>query len=272
MPSLADHPSSTTTKLLLIGDSGSGKTGSLASLVKAGYKLRILDYDNGLDILKNTILAECPQFVNNIIYEPLIDDYGFSGALVIPKTATAFAKGMRLLDNWPTLGGVNTWDHTSVLVIDSLSTLSYAAFNHVMAMNGRLGQQPHIDDWGRAQGALENMLAMLTGPQTKCNLIIMAHIANIEDASGISKGYPRSLGKSLSPRIGGYFNTVLLAKQVGSGAAAKRIIRTTIDGNIGVKHSVASRLESELPVATALATFFEAARKAPPPTTTSNTK
>ena len=34
-------------KLLYIGDSGSGKTGSLASLVKDGYKIRILDYDSG---------------------------------------------------------------------------------------------------------------------------------------------------------------------------------------------------------------------------------
>ena len=43
MPKLSDHQSNDFTKLLLIGDAKSGKTGSLVSLVKAGYKLRILD-------------------------------------------------------------------------------------------------------------------------------------------------------------------------------------------------------------------------------------
>ena len=50
MPNLSKHQSSEFTKLLLMGDSKSGKTGALASLVLAGYKLRILDFDNGLEI------------------------------------------------------------------------------------------------------------------------------------------------------------------------------------------------------------------------------
>ena len=36
-----------------MGDSGTGKTEALCSLVLAGYKLRILDLDNGLDIVKS---------------------------------------------------------------------------------------------------------------------------------------------------------------------------------------------------------------------------
>ena len=54
MPSLSAHQSNDYVKLLLCGDSGSGKSGALASLVGAGYKLRILDMDNGLDSLKTS--------------------------------------------------------------------------------------------------------------------------------------------------------------------------------------------------------------------------
>ena len=61
MPSLARHQSNSLTKLLLVGDAKSGKTGSLVSLVKAGYKLRILDFDNLLDVLKYMIIRECPE-------------------------------------------------------------------------------------------------------------------------------------------------------------------------------------------------------------------
>ena len=68
MASIKNHTSVDVTKLLLVGDSGSGKTASLATLANAGYKLRILDFDNGLDIL--------PEFltdtgVNNVSYVSL---------------------------------------------------------------------------------------------------------------------------------------------------------------------------------------------------------
>ena len=48
MPTLDTHQSSEFTKLLYLGDSGSGKTGSLVSLLKAGYKIKVLDLDNGV--------------------------------------------------------------------------------------------------------------------------------------------------------------------------------------------------------------------------------
>ena len=66
MTSLAKHPSNDLVKLLLIGDAKSGKTGSLVSLVQAGYKLRILDFDNLLDILKYLILRDCPDKIDNV--------------------------------------------------------------------------------------------------------------------------------------------------------------------------------------------------------------
>ena len=71
MPSLSNHQSNSFTKVLLCGDSGSGKSGALASLVSAGYTLRILDMDNGLDSLKTFILRDCPDKLNNVEYRTL---------------------------------------------------------------------------------------------------------------------------------------------------------------------------------------------------------
>ena len=73
MTSLAEHQSSEFTKLLLIGDSGSGKTGSLSSLVKAGYKLRVLDMDNGLDSLRLYCKRDCPDKLGNVEFRTLRD-------------------------------------------------------------------------------------------------------------------------------------------------------------------------------------------------------
>lgn len=250
------------TKLLLIGPSGTGKSGSLVSLIEAGYKVRILDYDNGLDVVKSVLIKKGrTDLLANVIYEPLRDERGFVGTKIVPKTATAFQNGMRLLDNWPGLGPVSKWGSDCILVVDSLTLMSQAALQQVLALNARLGGTAELQDWGKAQDAIENVLSLLTGNQTKCNVIVMSHVAFIDDANGISQGYPMSLGKSLSPKIGNYFNTCLMTKLIGTGQTAKRIIRTVPDGSItGLKHSIPGQIPVELPIETGLATFFAATK------------
>lgn len=254
--------------MLLIGPGGTGKTGALVSLVEAGYKLAIQDYDNGLDIVANVLRKKGKaDLLANVNYETLTDDRGFLGASIRPKQATAFQRGMKLLDNWPGLGPVSKWGPDHVLVIDSLTMLSSSALAQVLALNGRLASgDVQLHDWGKAQDAIEQVLAMVTGSQTKCNVIVMSHVAFIDDANGISQGYPMSLGKSLSPKIGNYFNNCLMTKTVGTGATAKRVIRTVPDGTVGVKVSIPGSLPSEMPIETGLATFFAAAKAQPQPT------
>ena len=53
-------------KMLYVGTSGTGKTGSLASLVAAGYKLRVLDLDNGVGTLINYVKKYSPELLDNI--------------------------------------------------------------------------------------------------------------------------------------------------------------------------------------------------------------
>ena len=68
MPTLDQHQSNDLTKMIILGDPGSGKTGGLCSLVKAGYKLAIIDFDNGLDSLVQYIKHECPDKIKNVHY------------------------------------------------------------------------------------------------------------------------------------------------------------------------------------------------------------
>ena len=111
MASIKNHTSVDVTKLLLVGDSGSGKTASLATLANAGYKLRILDFDNGLDILPE-FLTETG--VNNVSYVTLKDPMG---------RAEAFRKGATLISNWKDedeeYGPVSKWPNKDVLVIEA---------------------------------------------------------------------------------------------------------------------------------------------------------
>ena len=54
MPSLND-PDTESAKVLLIGDSGHGKTGAKAALIALGYKLRMIDTDRGFKILRSLL-------------------------------------------------------------------------------------------------------------------------------------------------------------------------------------------------------------------------
>lgn len=267
MALLSEHQSDNSTKLLLCGDSGAGKTGGLVSLVKDGFKLFILDFDNGLDYFKNKVEKECPEKMGNIHYKTLVDEYGFGQAGAFVKKADAFTKGMNLIGKWTEndgaggktdLGSVGSWGPDTILVVDSLSLLSRAAMHQTLALNNRLLTGPEQRDWGTAQNAVENALASLFSESVKCNVIVTAHVVGIEDANGVSQGFPQTLGKALSPRIPRYFNTMLLVKTSGAGANKKRIIRTAPDGTLMVKHSVAADLPVELPIETGMSTFFRA--------------
>lgn len=255
MPSLSTHISSGVAKMLLMGDSGTGKTGSLASLAKAGYHLHILDYDNGLDSLAQA-LRDTPDVLANVDYESLRDKLKPSpmGPVVdgIPK---AFTQGVNLLDKWSDGSRPREWGANHILVLDSTTHFGNAAYNWAVAMN------PSCKDprqwYGVAQDAFENVIALLTDPAFTANVIIISHISWVERPDGTMKGYPSSIGKALGPQIPTFFNSVALCETTGVGQAVKRTIRTTPTALIDLKNPASMRMAPQLPIETGLATFFQ---------------
>jgi len=263
VPALSNHQSSSTTKMLLIGDSGAGKTGSLASLAAAGYNLRIADLDNGLDVLSNMLSdAKSPykDALQRVSYQTLTDPMRNIGGKLMPRAATVWNRLVKLLDNWKTetedFGPLSTWTSQDVLVIDSLTLASAAAMNFVCSMNARLGQQPHQSDWYAAQNLVESLLQMLYDESIKCNVIISSHIVYIGEDNGPQHGYPASLGKALSPRIGRYFNSVLQVRTTGSGTAIKRKILTNSTTMVELKNTAPLKVKPEYDIGTGLADYF----------------
>ncbi len=261
MPRLSAHQSQTTKKVLLIGDSGSGKTGSFVSLVKAGYNLRIIDFDSGLDILYNILKKEpnAKELLERVAYVTLRDKMKPVGAKLIPDgIPSAFSGALKLLDHWKTededLGKVTDWTEKEVLIIDSFTFMCKNAFRYVEAVNGFKDQR---QTYGETQRLVENVLGLLSSTLIKCNVIVTSHITFIDIDGGLTKGYPASVGKALSPQIPRYFNSVLETKTKGTGANAKHVILTVPDGLIELKNSGApGAVPPELPIETGLADFF----------------
>lgn len=271
MPKIAEHQSAQTTKGLLLGNPGSGKTGALCSLAHAGYNLRILDYDNGADIIRSLLLdpgspysresADRVEFVT--MSEP---KRKLPNGRLVPGKAEVWTKTLDMLQDWTDgeikHGHVDTWSTRDVLVFDSMSALSVGAMRHQLSMNGRLGQRPWESDWGEAQDLVRSLVEMVMDSSIKCNVLFLCHLKAI-DVSGIAKNFPNTLGKALPQEIGRYFNTALFVEVSGSGASAKRKISTQPRGIIDLKNTAPFRVKPEYDITHGLAEYFAAVRGEP---------
>lgn len=278
MPNISKHQSAVTTKTLVIADSGAGKTGALASLADAGYNVRVLDLDNGADVLKNVLMDENSPYKKTAFehcdFVTITDPMKPSGGKLIPVRASVWTRATEQLADWQDppkgqpeggeprrkLGGIVTWTPQEVLVIDSLTMLSTGALNFILSLNGRLGQKPYQSDWYDAQILVENLLQMLYDEGVKCNVIVNCHITYIGEENGPVRGYPMSLGKALPPKIGRYFNNALMIRSVGQGQNIRRRILTNTSGIVELKNTAPLRVLPEYPIETGLAEFFKAVR------------
>lgn len=271
MPSLANHQSNDFTKLLLIGDSKSGKTGSLVSLVRAGYKLRILDLDNLLDILKYMIQKECPEQLENVEFRTLRDKRK-AGALgsVLDGKPTAWINALKMMDHWKykdeddevDLGKPGEWGPDCILVIDSLSRLCDAAYDFhetIIPISKKTGEYDARAVYGNAQNDVENFLAMLTSDNYAVNIIVIAHVTYQDQPDGSVKGFPQGVGQKLSPKIPQYFPSVVLFTNKGG----KRTLQTNSTPMMDLANPKPFAMQPSYPIETGLAQFFEVLREPP---------
>lgn len=255
MAALVDHSASNTFKMLLIGNSGMGKTGALTSLALAGYNLRVLDLDNGAEILFQ-LLKHDKAALARVDVETHTDKYKeVAGAMRAQTPLTGFSGAAKTLTNWPGLGKPSDWTAKEVLVVDSLTLLGRFIMNHVLNLAGRLttGQPAQIQDWGQAMDLQENVLAGLYG--LPCNVIVTSHLTSITpEGEAVPMFFPSALGSKLPPKVGRYFNSTLGVKLVGVGANKRRII-TTSDPALGCKTPAPGLIKPEYPLETGLADY-----------------
>lgn len=287
MPTLASHQSNTTTKLLLLGDSGTGKTGATASLIMAGYNLKILDFDNGLDILVGVLRDKAKGdkklldgWLGQVSYLTLTDRMKAINNRLAPIQAVAWQNAVNALSKWPDGGSLETWGPKDILVVDSLTFAGKAAMRFIAQLNGRLGVAPQIQDYWDAQRLIDSLCATLYDESVKCNVIVLSHIREVGKSEqkvikdrqgnekimtvteeGSKKGFAETgTGNALSPTIGRYFNAVLSVNLIGSGMSIRREIVTQPLDNLGLKNPAPGFVKRTYPLDSGLAEYFAAVR------------
>ena len=257
MPRASAHQSSTITKRLLIGDSGSGKTTALWTLVNT-KKLRIIDFDNLLAPLVAKVKLSCPQHLDNIEYQTFRDKFrGTDMGTVVDGQPQAYIAGVKALRTWEDGAAMAELGPDYVVVIDSLTTMARAAFWWAKGMQGASGLAEGVPMKGVrpeqfyhiAQQSLMNMIAYLTSESYNVNVLVLAHIKYIE-REGELKGFPVSVGNAIGPEIPAYFPSVTLATKTGAGNSTRRVLRTRSTQMIDLKDpkSFDPEFASELPM------------------------
>ena len=228
MPLYKEHLINPHLKVLIAAESGNGKTSLLATLLKANYRVAVIDVDNGLDILS----SYCPpDLYNNLFFAT----YDKADPLTITK-----AKG--LIKNWVTpqenLGPPAKWGLNSVIVIDTLTSLGDSSLK-----SAQRSPQEGRHEYQVAQDSLSEILDILLSPTYETNVLINTHLSLIEDATGLKKLYPTAVGKALSRVMARDFNNVWrIDVKPGNDT---RVIRTQSDHLMALKSSAPSILAKE---------------------------
>lgn len=278
MPAITAHPSSKTTRIIQLAHSGAGKTGALLSLAAAGYNLRILDFDNGCDILRELSTSQHPKFKplyfdkgahERIYYETLTEKYKIVNGNAVPLTARGWSKMVNLLSDWKgegySFGPVESWTERDILVMDSSTGAGKAALYHIQGMNGKLMSPPEGYEiqrmMGQAQALFESVIDMITSEAIKCNFILNAHINYQDEPGSVRKdrgeaipqhGFVTVIGKASGPRVPRRFNNTVQIKSVG---ASKRIYTSTFE-SLDLKTAAPGRVKPDYPIETGLAELF----------------
>ena len=274
---------STPARIMIVGYPGAGKTGALACIANAGYKLRIIDFDGNLEPLLLHLDSRALPLVDAIHFEDELRSANkFIEVVGIPS---AFNNALKSMKHWVTtdengeevdLGRSADWGPDTVVVIDSLTSMGTAAFNRTLKACNRNPMNCTRQIWGSAMADQDAAIRIMRGEKTRYHLVVLAHL-KIIGPKDIEQGdtdltkqlkasvaeivptrlFPSALGRQLSPEIGGRLPTLILAEAQTRANSTKRVLVTEPRPELDLKVPVKG-LPKTLPIESGLLTIFEA--------------
>lgn len=246
-----------TVRALVVGYSGAGKTGSLFSLLKAGYKIRMLDLDNNSDSLIQLCKEHAPELLDNLDIIRLRDKFRASSNLGVEVSGQpkAYVDTMKYLNKWDDDSVPAQWGTDTILVLDTLTSLGRSSFHWARGMN------PSAKDgrqwYAQAGESIQSLLEMLTSPEITCHVLVLTHVDLVEMPDGTVQGFASALGKALGPKIPKVFPTMIAVEKKGTGSNVKRTIATAPTQLLDLKNPVPFKMSASYPIETGMADIFK---------------
>jgi hypothetical protein len=246
-----------TVRALVVGYSGAGKTGSLFSLLEAGYTIRMMDMDNNSDSLIELCKKHNPALLEKLDIMSFRDKFRSSQAFGVEVAGQpkAFVNMLGALNKWDDGSVPAEWGPDTILVLDTLTSAGRSALHWAKGMNSdaKDGRQ-----WYAAGGeALKSLLEMLTSPGMKCHILVLSHVDLVEMPDKSIQGFASSIGKALGPQIPKVFPTMIAVEKKGSGDRVKRQITTSPTAVLDLKNPKAFDMLPSYPIETGMADVFK---------------
>lgn len=244
---ISDKPSSATTRVIVMGLSGTGKSTLVAQLAN-NYKLWWFSLDNDVDILRKL----SPEAQDNIELFDIPDSAAFPVAADTLMKVFKARKG-NICNEHGVIdcaickkagAGFSVIDFSQLLpnrdivVIDTGSQLSHSILAH--ATKGKpVDYKPERDDWGALRKWTEFFASEFQA--AKFNLIVIFHAIEAEMEDGRTKLVPSFGSKDMSSKIAKSFSHVVYTDVVNK--KHKAFSASTFANNILTKSRTDFRIE-----------------------------
>lgn len=214
-------------KLLQVADSGGGKTSSIAHVANAGYKVRVLDFDNNMRIVASYLKGESASLISRIPISPNDDDKAGHKSKSSIKLMETLQKPWVDPQTGEDLGKISSWGIETVLFIDTLTYLGRMFMRDALLRyqqkdpktGNPTGVYPYDPDaaanfdqtvYNLAQQKLGAVVKYLAADEVKCNIVFNTHLKYSEEkGTGISRCYPDTgVGSALGPSLGKDFTDI----------------------------------------------------------------
>jgi hypothetical protein len=223
--------------IIIEGDSGTGKTYSIGTLVDTGVPVSFLALEPGMESLFGYWTDRGKPIPPNLSWHVVkppetdlstlidsamkVNSYTFDALTKMQDSNrqkyNQFISILEALNGFKddrtgaSLGPVNKWPPERFLVIDGLVGINRAAMDLVA------GGKPtkSMSDWGIAQDQIERILRLLT-QDCKCGFVLIAHVEREKDEiTGGTKITMSTLGKALAPKLPILFSDVIYTYREG---------------------------------------------------------
>lgn len=272
---------------LIVGYPGGGKTGAVAALLNAGFKVRMIDFEKNYTPLLQFTDRDKLQNLDIVTFQDkLADNQGkFIEAEGLP---TAFNGAIKMLKHWKydnpdgtttDLGRPSEWGTDTVLLTDSLTAMGEAANRRALKMLNRTIMNKNFTVWGVAAEDQINLIKLIHKNMPHAHHVMLAHLqmigpdtinkedeekfggtnADIKEAMAEilpTRLYPKAITKNLSTIIHKEFSTMIKAEQITRNGRTIRVLTTTGDDALDLKVP-AKNVKSDYPIDTGLAEIFK---------------
>ena len=277
-------------RMFITGYPGSGKTGSIAGLLDAGFKVRVLDFEGNTTPI--THFAE-DRGLNNLDVQTLQDAMrkDDKNRIVPAGIPTAFNNALTLMTHWKGKEADGTefdlgipaqdWGPDTVLVVDSLTALGEAALRRATTMRNETPSSREIKTWGIASDDQSSFLKMIGSKRNRFHVVVIAHLqmigpddfiklndsksankAILDDkmdaiANGMigTKLFPVAVTKNLSQNIHKEYPILLKAERAFVAGQERRFLYTTSGLELDTKFP--AKAPNRVPVEDGLPKLFE---------------